>query len=162
MASGGSGMGGMPPKGSSHQGAPHHPMAPAPHPQQHPHSSQQPTTAQVPLTPLSVRGSHPLSRPLTPSNPHPQMAQDRDRYLEKFAFPYCERQADKYEKIAKIGQVCSSSTTIPTMITNTSIRQGTFGEVFKARSRSDPKKIVALKKVLMENEKEGFPITALR
>jgi len=117
MASGGSGMGGMPPKGSSHQGAPHHPMAPAPHPQQHPHSSQQPTTA--------------------------QMAQDRDRYLEKFAFPYCERQADKYEKIAKIGQ-------------------GTFGEVFKARSRSDPKKIVALKKVLMENEKEGFPITALR
>ena len=53
------------------------------------------------------------------------------------------RQADKYEKIAKIGQ-------------------GTFGEVFKARSRSDPKKIVALKKVLMDNQKEGFPITALR
>ena len=42
------------------------------------------------------------------------------------------------------------------------IGQGTFGEVFKARSRTDPKKIVALKKVLMENEKEGFPITALR
>ena len=40
--------------------------------------------------------------------------------------------------------------------------QGTFGEVFKARSRTDPKKIVALKRVLMENEKEGFPITALR
>ena len=53
------------------------------------------------------------------------------------------RQVDKYEKIAKIGQ-------------------GTFGEVFKARSRSDPKKIVALKKVLMDNQKEGFPITALR
>lgn len=72
-----------------------------------------------------------------------QLAQDRDRYLEKFHFPYCQRQADKYEKIAKIGQ-------------------GTFGEVFKARSKTDPKKIVALKKVLMENEKEGFPITALR
>lgn len=78
------------------------------------------------------------------SQPTPaQLASDRDRYLEKYNFPYCMRQTDKYEKIAKIGQ-------------------GTFGEVFKARSKTDPKKIVALKKVLMENEKEGFPITALR
>ncbi|CAG2110773.1 unnamed protein product, partial [Medioppia subpectinata] len=35
------------------------------------------------------------------------------------------------------------------------------GEVFKAKHRQT-RKIVALKKVLMENEKEGFPITALR
>ena len=70
------------------------------------------------------------------------MAQDRERYIEKYDFPYCAR-VDKYEKIAKIGQ-------------------GTFGEVFKARCRQDRTKIVALKKVLMENEKEGFPITALR
>lgn len=70
------------------------------------------------------------------------MMQDRDRYIEKYEFPYCGR-IDKYEKIAKIGQ-------------------GTFGEVFKARCRTDKNKIVALKKVLMENEKEGFPITALR
>ncbi len=41
----------------------------------------------------------------------------------------------KYEKMAKIGQ-------------------GTFGEVFKARHKRT-KKVVALKKVLMENEKEG-------
>jgi len=70
------------------------------------------------------------------------VAQERDRYIEKYEFPYCAR-VDKYEKIAKIGQ-------------------GTFGEVFKARCRTDRTKIVALKKVLMENEKEGFPITALR
>lgn len=38
---------------------------------------------------------------------------------------------------------------------------GTFGEVFKARHRRS-RRLVALKKVLMENEKEGFPITALR
>lgn len=56
-------------------------------------------------------------------------------------FPFCD-EVSKYERLAKIGQ-------------------GTFGEVFKAKHRTTGKK-VALKKVLMENEKEGFPITALR
>ena len=66
----------------------------------------------------------------------------RDQYIEQFDFPFCE-EVSKYEKQAKIGQ-------------------GTFGEVFKARDRKNKNKVVALKKVLMENEKEGFPITALR
>lgn len=39
--------------------------------------------------------------------------------------------------------------------------EGTFGEVYKARSKKD-RSIVALKKILMHNEKDGFPITALR
>jgi len=56
-------------------------------------------------------------------------------------FPFCE-DVTKYEEIAKIGQ-------------------GTFGEVFKAKDRKTGR-ITALKKILMENEKEGFPITALR
>ena len=56
-------------------------------------------------------------------------------------YPYCD-EVGKYEKMAKVGQ-------------------GTFGEVFKARNRKN-KNVVALKKILMENEKEGFPITALR
>uniref|UniRef100_A0A2K5DYR8 Cyclin-dependent kinase 9 n=1 Tax=Aotus nancymaae TaxID=37293 RepID=A0A2K5DYR8_AOTNA len=55
--------------------------------------------------------------------------------------PFCD-EVTKYEKLAKIGQ-------------------GTFGEVFKAKHRKTCQK-VALKKVRMENEKEGFPITALR
>jgi len=66
----------------------------------------------------------------------------KDQYIEQFDFPFCE-EVSKYEKQAKIGQ-------------------GTFGEVFKARDRKNKNKVVALKKVLMENEKEGFPITALR
>jgi len=57
-------------------------------------------------------------------------------------FPFCVDVSQKYEKLAKIGQ-------------------GTFGEVFKAKNKKT-KELVALKKVLMENEKEGFPITALR
>ncbi|OQV16627.1 Cyclin-dependent kinase 9 [Hypsibius exemplaris] len=43
----------------------------------------------------------------------------------------------------------------------TKIGQGTFGEVFKAKCKKTGRQ-VALKKILMENEKEGFPITALR
>ena len=57
-------------------------------------------------------------------------------------YPFCHDVGVKYEKLTKIGQ-------------------GTFGEVFKARNK-ETRALVALKKVLMENEKEGFPITALR
>ncbi|KAL4883118.1 Serine/threonine-protein kinase bur1 [Aspergillus karnatakaensis] len=39
--------------------------------------------------------------------------------------------------------------------------EGTFGEVYKARAKKDGT-IVALKKILMHNERDGFPITALR
>ncbi|RMZ73154.1 serine threonine- kinase bur1 [Pyrenophora seminiperda CCB06] len=39
--------------------------------------------------------------------------------------------------------------------------EGTFGEVHKARQLSSGH-VFALKKILMHNEKDGFPITALR
>src|ERR1700761_2133033 len=39
--------------------------------------------------------------------------------------------------------------------------EGTFGEVSKARSKKTGQ-LVALKKILMHNERDGFPITALR
>lgn len=46
-------------------------------------------------------------------------------------------------------------------VTNAKLGEGTFGVVSKARSRRTGA-IVALKKILMHNEKDGFPITALR
>ncbi|KAG4436951.1 serine/threonine protein kinase [Cadophora sp. M221] len=57
------------------------------------------------------------------------------------AFVGCSKITD-YEMLGKLGE-------------------GTFGEVHKARSKRTGA-IFALKKILMHNEKDGFPITALR
>jgi serine/threonine-protein kinase BUR1 len=56
-------------------------------------------------------------------------------------FRGCSRITD-YEVLGKLGE-------------------GTFGEVHRAKSRKTGA-VVALKKILMHNEKDGFPITALR
>ena len=57
------------------------------------------------------------------------------------SFKGCSRITD-YEILGKLGE-------------------GTFGEVHRAKSKKTGA-IVALKKILMHNEKDGFPITALR
>ncbi|KAK1760722.1 kinase-like domain-containing protein [Echria macrotheca] len=59
----------------------------------------------------------------------------------KNSFVGCSRITD-YEILGKLGE-------------------GTFGEVHRARSRKTGS-MVALKKIIMHNEKDGFPITALR
>ncbi|KAK9365755.1 kinase-like domain-containing protein [Lipomyces kononenkoae] len=60
----------------------------------------------------------------------------------KHSFYGCTFVKQEYEELGKLGE-------------------GTFGEVYKARHRRTGR-MVALKKILMHNEKEGFPITAIR
>lgn len=75
------------------------------------------------------------TQPSTSSSKTAPNLLNKQLYIDKYTFPYCD-DLSKYEKVTKIGQ-------------------GTFGEVFKARHKNSNKKFVALKRVLMENEKEG-------
>ncbi|OZC07995.1 kinase domain protein [Onchocerca flexuosa] len=109
------------------------------------HLSQQPhsfipnaSTSSIPIT--SSMNIHPSKEEIALMN-RQKVTPELMKYTERFEFPYIT-DVTNYEKLAKIGQ-------------------GTFGEVFKARCKRTGR-IVALKKILMENEKEGFPITALR
>jgi cyclin-dependent kinase 9 len=70
------------------------------------------------------------------------MNMEKRKYVEQYSFPMCN-EATKHKKLAKIGQ-------------------GTYGEVFKARDRNAGNKFVAMTKVLVVDENEGFPITTLR
>ncbi|XP_014467222.1 PREDICTED: cyclin-dependent kinase 9-like [Dinoponera quadriceps] len=65
---------------------------------------------------------------------------ENETYVQQFNFPFCD-ELSKYEKIVKIGQ-------------------GTFGEVFKAKDKDNKK--FAIKRIQMECESQGFPLTALR
>ncbi|CAE6505200.1 unnamed protein product [Rhizoctonia solani] len=42
------------------------------------------------------------------------------------------------------------------------VGEGTFGKVYKAHSLANPEARVALKRIRMEGEKDGFPVTAMR
>lgn len=64
------------------------------------------------------------------------------RYNERHKGDWGERCVDVFRKICQIGE-------------------GTYGQVYKAEDTFTGE-LVALKKVRLENEKEGFPITAVR
>ncbi|KAI0322960.1 kinase-like domain-containing protein [Amylostereum chailletii] len=70
----------------------------------------------------------------------PRSRQDEAKVYGRY-FVGCSQQED-YDAMTKLGE-------------------GTFGEVHKAKHRHTGK-LVALKRILMHNEKEGMPVTALR
>ncbi|CAF3877203.1 unnamed protein product [Rotaria sp. Silwood2] len=119
-------------------------------------------TRSLPMPPDYQQDSPPSSSPINPSPTHtfshststnkiyssnqsdkpmqrPLILQRRDDMRKN---QWDDRNVDMYEILAKIGE-------------------GTYGEVFKAREK-ETGDLCALKKVRLENEKEGFPITAVR
>ncbi|CAF3032379.1 unnamed protein product [Rotaria socialis] len=87
-----------------------------------------------PSTPINTSPNLP-DKPMR----RPMILQRRDEMMKN---QWGERTVEVYEILAKIGE-------------------GTYGEVFKARDKATGE-LCALKKVRLENEKEGFPITAIR
>jgi serine/threonine protein kinase len=79
-----------------------------------------------------------------------------------------ESKKEVYKKSVSINKWQSRSADIYTKILQ--VGAGTFGKVYKAKYNPDnipslnknSNELFALKKILMDNEKEGFPITALR
>ncbi|CAF2142333.1 unnamed protein product [Rotaria magnacalcarata] len=88
----------------------------------------------LPSTPINTSPNLP-DKPMR----RPMILQRRDEMMKN---QWGERTVEVYEILAKIGE-------------------GTYGEVFKARDKATGE-LCALKKVRLENEKEGFPITAIR
>eukprot|EP01122_Echinamoeba_exundans_P007396 TRINITY_DN2268_c0_g1_i2.p2 TRINITY_DN2268_c0_g1~~TRINITY_DN2268_c0_g1_i2.p2 ORF type:complete len:148 (+),score=27.42 TRINITY_DN2268_c0_g1_i2:253-696(+) len=54
-----------------------------------------------------------------------------------------------------------SSRSIDDYVLDDQIGEGTYGQVYRGRHKAT-NTVVALKKIRMENEKEGFPFTAIR
>lgn len=65
-----------------------------------------------------------------------------------------------YKKIKPSDLICRDINEIYRQIEQ--VGSGTYGRVFKAYLRENPKKIVALKKIETQREVQGYPITALR
>lgn len=104
-------------------------------------SSQQLTT-KMPLPPQGTKES---SRPPTETMTPPKSLSQLSRKDLEQLIPHMNDIDAKYEKISQIGE-------------------GTYGKVFKGAVKNPigAQQYVAMKKVRMECEKEGFPITATR
>uniref|UniRef100_A0A3B3ZDJ5 Cyclin-dependent kinase 12 n=1 Tax=Periophthalmus magnuspinnatus TaxID=409849 RepID=A0A3B3ZDJ5_9GOBI len=68
----------------------------------------------------------------------------------------CPRYGERKHNLSDWGKRCVDKFDIIGII-----GEGTYGQVYKAKDK-DTGELVALKKVRLDNEKEGFPITAIR
>ncbi|GLH03551.1 Cyclin-dependent kinase 1 [Gryllus bimaculatus] len=94
--------------------------------------------------------------------PPPPAAVERSRPTRTLPRPKLKRPKIIHRRRAKLtinkdwGERC-----VDVFEVMTQIGEGTYGQVYKARDKQSGV-LVALKKVRLENEKEGFPITAVR
>uniref|UniRef100_A0A8C1QC70 Cyclin-dependent kinase 13 n=1 Tax=Cyprinus carpio TaxID=7962 RepID=A0A8C1QC70_CYPCA len=103
--------------------------------------------ADLPLPPelLGIAPGSPHSPPddkKTHTKKRPKICGPRFGEIKETEIDWGKRCVDKFEIIGITGE-------------------GTYGQVYKAKDK-DTAELVALKKVRLDNEKEGFPITAIR
>ncbi|XP_039595296.1 cyclin-dependent kinase 12 [Polypterus senegalus] len=106
----------------------------------------------LPLPP-SLPGDDDTSPPQSPVHRTPLPPQAVFKKRPKFC---CPRYGEKKQTQSDWGKRCVDKFDIIGII-----GEGTYGQVYKAKDK-DTGELVALKKVRLDNEKEGFPITAIR
>ncbi|XP_041087277.1 cyclin-dependent kinase 12-like [Polyodon spathula] len=104
----------------------------------------------LPLPPSLPGGDpSPPQSPVQKTPPQPLSAKKRPKFC-------CPRYGEKKQTQSDWGKRCVDKFGIIGII-----GEGTYGQVYKAKDK-DTGELVALKKVRLDNEKEGFPITAIR
>ncbi|KAA0710018.1 Cyclin-dependent kinase 12 [Triplophysa tibetana] len=105
----------------------------------------------LPLPPMLHGGdpSPPHSPVLEPPTPYQPTYKKRPKIC-------CPRFGERKQTQSDWGKRCVDKFDIIGII-----GEGTYGQVYKAKDK-DTGELVALKKVRLDNEKEGFPITAIR
>ncbi|TRY89148.1 hypothetical protein DNTS_018071 [Danionella cerebrum] len=105
-----------------------------------------PLLSDLPLPPELPGAGSPLSPAEEKKTPaprrRPKICGPRFGEIKETEIDWGKRCVDKFEIIGITGE-------------------GTYGQVYKAKDK-DTAELVALKKVRLDNEKEGFPITAIR
>ncbi|KAJ8251271.1 hypothetical protein GJAV_G00219180 [Gymnothorax javanicus] len=110
-----------------------------------------PLLSDLPLPP-TLAGGDP-SPPQSPVHRAPPPPPSTYKKRPKFC---CPRYGERKQTQSDWGKRCVDKFDIIGII-----GEGTYGQVYKAKDK-DTGELVALKKVRLDNEKEGFPITAIR
>ncbi|XP_013908950.1 PREDICTED: cyclin-dependent kinase 12-like [Thamnophis sirtalis] len=97
-----------------------------------------------------------VSDPSPPESPEPKAVTPPQQSLRKRPKICCPRYGERRQTESDWGKRCVDKFDIIGII-----GEGTYGQVYKAKDK-DTGELVALKKVRLDNEKEGFPITAIR
>ncbi|XP_075702188.1 cyclin-dependent kinase 12 [Rhinoderma darwinii] len=107
--------------------------------------------ADLPLPPELAGGD-----PSPPESPEPKVVTSPPQSNRKRPKICCPRYGERKQIEIDWGKRCVDKFDIIGII-----GEGTYGQVYKAKDK-DTGELVALKKVRLDNEKEGFPITAIR
>ncbi|XP_068930399.1 cyclin-dependent kinase 12 isoform X2 [Petaurus breviceps papuanus] len=94
--------------------------------------------------------------PSPPDSPEPKAVTPPQQPYKKRPKICCPRYGERRQTESDWGKRCVDKFDIIGII-----GEGTYGQVYKAKDK-DTGELVALKKVRLDNEKEGFPITAIR
>lgn len=108
------------------------------------------------LTDLPLPPELPGGDPSPPESPEPKVVTPPQQPMRKRPKICCPRYGERKQKEIDWGKRCVDKFDIIGII-----GEGTYGQVYKAKDK-DTGELVALKKVRLDNEKEGFPITAIR